>query len=442
MKKVLVAGAALLIAGSMVSVATAEVHLSGDARVRYVGTSDYVRNITRNPDGSLNENANGYADNWNSRIRVKFHAKANGGAFMKARLRLDDVKWGTEGSENEGWSMWKNGKNVWADYAFIGVPMGPVTFTGGVQEASYSKFFEYDQRPGRAKLEYKNDNLRLIGLIDMIDENADSVQDQFDDNDLMAYGFVGAYQINDDWSIKGYARYQDDQRDWDSEESVRYISADSNDPGNVSAGFISVTDTTRTPHVDTSGFLGSIHAQGKVAMIGLEGELAYKEADVQGTEDDGWGWYIDASMDMGAFVPSIMIGGTYDGYQADDDFGFIMIGAAEPITVIRELGTEAGDSLFAAFMANYAVSDQFRLAGNLVYYDIDIDEDTEHGIPDVRGAVDAWEISGSATYVISEGADLSYKIGYLDPSYDGRVNSAGISDDGYFGQYLRMQIKF
>ncbi len=35
MKKVLVAGAALMLAGSMVSAASAEVNLSGDARARY-----------------------------------------------------------------------------------------------------------------------------------------------------------------------------------------------------------------------------------------------------------------------------------------------------------------------------------------------------------------------------------------------------------------------
>jgi hypothetical protein len=175
-------------------------------------------------------------------------------------------------------------------------------------------------------------------------------------------------------------------------------------------------------------------------MVGLEGEFAYKSSDVLGTEDDGFGWYVQASLDMGAFVPAFQFGMTTDGYQADDDFGFIMIGAAEPITVVDQLGTEYGDSMWAAFTANYAISDQFKMAGNLVYYDIDIND--EEADIDVRGLVDAFEISGSATYTVSEGANITYKLGYLSPSYDGRINSAGISDDAYFGQYLRMAIKF
>lgn len=436
MKKVLVAGAALLIAGSMVSAASAEVNLSGDARVRYVGTSDYLRNLSLNPNGTLREDTNGYRDNFNSRIRVKFDATAKGGAFMKARMRFDDFTW-----DGQGWGAWKEAKNVWADYAYIGVPMGAVTFTGGRMPANFSKFFEFDQRPTRAKLDFKSGNFRLIGLIDVIDEFTSSVQDEWDDNDFMAYGMVASVQINDDWSIKGYARYNDDQREWDSTSRERFVPADSNNPGDANAGFIAVTDTTVTPHNDRSGFLGSIHAQGKAAMVGLEGELAYKEADVQGTKDDGWAWYLQASMDMGAFVPAFIVGQTVDGYQADDDFGFIMIGAAEPITVIKQVGSDIGDVFFAALTANYAVSDQFKLAGNLVYYDIDLNESDAVG-DDVRGLADAIEVSGSATYAISEGADLTYKLGYLSPSYDGRVNAAGISDDAYFGHYLRMAIKF
>ncbi len=440
MKKVLVAGAALLIAGSMVSAATAEVNLSGDARVRYVGTSDYIRHIEPTPFGTVQEDTNGYSDNFNSRIRVKFNATSKGGAFMKARVRFDDIKW-----DGQGWGAWKEGKNVWADYAFIGVPMGPVTFSGGLMPSDVTKFFEWDARKTRAKLDWKGGIARVIGFIDVDNEVTNSVIDEWDDNDIMTYGLVASFQITDDWSITAYGRYQDDQLDYDSTtETVIVPAANVNpdDAGSAASGFIMGEVTSTTPHVDTSGFSGTVHAQGKVAMVGLEGEIAYAEADVLGDPegDDGWGGYVQASLDMGAFVPSMQVGFTQNGFVADDDFGFIMLGAAEPITV-TDIGTDLGDSVWAALMASYAVSDQFKLAGNLVYYDISADR-TETGGIDVRGLADAWELSGSATYVISEGADLTYKIGYLDPSYDGQANAAGISDDAYFGHYLRMLIKF
>ncbi len=178
-------------------------------------------------------------------------------------------------------------------------------------------------------------------------------------------------------------------------------------------------------------------------MVGLHGGIAYKEDAVLSASpnaDDGWGWYLEGSLDMGAFQPALVIGGTYDGYQTDPDFGFIMIGADEPITVVSTIGGANSDSIFAPLTGNYALSDRFKFAGNLVYYDIDLN--ATESTPNVRGLADAWEISGSATYVISEGADIAYKLGYLSPSYDGRLNSSGISDDGYFGHYLRMAIKF
>lgn len=421
MKKVLVAGAALMLAGSMVSAASAEVNLSGDARVRYIGASDYARAYTLNPNGTLNEDKNGYADEFDSRIRVKFDATAKGGAFMKARIRFDDFSFW----DGQGWDAYQDDKNIWTDYAYIGVPMGPVVVTGGRMQADFTKFFSWDGRPTRLKADWKSGALRIIGLYDIKSEVAPDARDNWDDNDITAWGLIGSYQINDDWMVKGYARYQDNQRDYN-------------------ALGLPIGDG------DSSGFLGSIHTNGKVAMVGLEAEVAYKSSDVQQQynangqfiNDDGWGGYVEASLDMGAFTPALQLGFTQDGYEADPDFGFIMIGADEPITLIPTLGTYGGDSYWAALTSGYQVSEQFRLAGNLVYYDIDLNDAVLANADDIRGVLDAWEISGSATYTISEGADLSYKLGYLSPSYDGRLNSAGISDDGYFGHYLRLLISF
>jgi len=447
MKKVLVAGAALLIAGSMVSAAKAEVNLSGDARARYVGTSNYTRNYTLNPvTGVYDENKNGYRDNFNSRIRVKFDAKTDGGAYMKVRMRFDDTVW-----DGQGWGAWSEGKNVWADYAYIGVPIGSVDLSAGRMPATFSKFFSWDARPTRVKADWKSGNLRFIGLFDIMSEFANNAPDEWNDNDFYGFGLVGAYKINDIWSVKGYARYHQDDRDYDGTTSLVYQLASTPgtagiDPGSQQARAISVTpQETLRPHNDKSGFLGAIHTQGKIAMVGVQGDLAYKAQDVINANnqdgDDGFGGWLEGSLDMGAFVPALQAGFTQNGYQADDDFGFIMIGAAEPITVISRVGSPLGDSWWVAFTSNYAMSDQLKFAGNLVYYDVSADH-TETGAPDVRGLVDAWEISGSVTYSVNANADLTYKIGYLDPSYDGRVNSVGISDDGYFGNYLRLAIKF
>jgi len=420
MKKVLVAGAALMLAGSMVSAASAEVNLSGDARVRYIGMSSDLMRVKADLSGTEQSD---YRDEFDSRIRVKFDAKAKGGAFMKARLRLDDISaWGTGSwSTDDGWDAHKESKNVWADYAYIGVPMGPVVVTGGRMPANFSTFFSWDKRPTRLKADYNAGKVRVIGIIDVKDEVGLTAEDVWDDNDFMGYGLVASFKINDDNAVKGYVRYHDDER------------------GAGLAGF-----------EDRSGWLGSVNYTGKAAMVGLEAELAYKEADVlnntntAGTriDDDGFGGFVQASLDMGAFTPAVQLGFTQDGYQADINFGFIMIGADEPITAISTLGLSGGNTYWAALTSGYQVSEQFKLAGNLVYYDIDINDNALENADDIRGAMDAWEISGSATYTVSEGADLTYKLGYLDQSYDGRLNAAGLSEDGIFGHYLRLAIKF
>ena len=444
MKKVLVAGAALLIAGSMVTAASAEVNLSGDARARYVGTSNYDRNYTQNPiTGQWEEDKNGYRDNFNSRIRVKFDAKTDGGAYMKARLRFDDTVW-----NGQGWGAASEDKNVWADYAYIGTPIGPVDVSAGRMPANYSLFFSWDARPTRVKADWKTGNLRLIGLFDIKSEFADNALDEWDDNDFYGYGLVASYKIDDIWTVKGYARYEQDERDYTGTPKTVLFPVDPNDtrdPGAQSAGFFAVDSVDVKPYNDKSGFLGDIHVDGKIAMVGLQGDIAYKAQDVINANnpdaDDGWGGWLEGNLDMGAFVPALQVGFTQNGFEADDDFGFIMIGAAEPITVVKQVGSLLGDTWWVAFTSNYAMSDQLKFAGNLVYYDVSADH-TETGGPDVRGLADMWEISGSATYTLNTNADLTYKIGYLDPSYDGRVNSAGISDDGYFGNYLRLAIKF
>ncbi|MCI5144762.1 MAG: hypothetical protein D3923_04370, partial [Candidatus Electrothrix sp. AR3] len=76
MKKVLVAGAALMLAGS----ANAGVNISGDARVTYVGMGDYHRNA---------DSTDGYDDYFESRVGLNFEAKKEGGALVKARLYFD-----------------------------------------------------------------------------------------------------------------------------------------------------------------------------------------------------------------------------------------------------------------------------------------------------------------------------------------------------------------
>ncbi|HEB69944.1 MAG TPA: hypothetical protein ENI88_10045 [Desulfobulbus sp.] len=422
MKKVLVAGAALLLVGGMVGSAMAEVNLSGDARVRWVVKDNYGG--ASGPFGKNFGNGGGYVDGqyveqdtvnyFDSRIRVKVDAASKGGAWAKARIRMNDFKW-----DGQGYGAVDEKKNIWVDYAYIGVPVGPTTLIGGEVRWDVTTFFQWDVRPTVAALNYKNDNVDIYGLY-IVEDDYPNAYDDLKDNNMRAYGIYAKANINADWSVLGYGLYNDDQRDYNSDLSSRN--------GN-----------------DNSGFLGTLHVDGNAAGLGITGEIAYVNSDVQGTENDGWGGYAEVSYAIGALTPALNIGFTKDSYVADGDFGWLMIGDIEPIAVLKNVGGVGEDWTWIAGTVDYAVSENLKLTGNLVWASVDTNDDTALNVNRLANLL---EISGEAVYTVSEGANLTAAVGYLGPDFDGRadgistVDGVNFNDDSAFGGMLQMEIKF
>ncbi|WP_457574126.1 hypothetical protein [Desulfolithobacter sp.] len=432
MKKVIAAAAGLMLVGAMASAALAEVSLSGDARVRYIYKDSYDFGATTK---------DGY-DYFDSRIRVKVEAKAKGGAFMKARMRFDDYKW-----DGQGWGAWSEDKNIWVDYGYIGIPMGNVTLMGGRMVGNFTEFFSYDTRPSRVMLQYQSGGLTVKALVDTLDDanvgDDNSTIDENDDNDFRAYGLIVSSKINNNWSVKAYARYQDDERKADDTTTTTITGTltgtDNNvyieDPEDITIDPASIDYTTETtPHTDASGFLGSIHVDGKVDTLSIAAELAYKESDVQGTDDNGIGLYANLAYAMGAMTPSVNLGITRNGYTADGDFGWIMIGDIEPLSVVSNVGSSTTEWWWIAPTVKYAISDNLSLTGNLVYADVSDDDN------DTATNLDASyvELSAMLKYTVSEGADLYFGAGLLSPDFDDPT----LADDTAYGAMAKMQIKF
>ena len=413
MKKVLVAGAALLLVGGMVGTALAEVNLSGDARVRWVYKDKY-------DFGNSDQDATNYFD---SRMRVKVNAKAKGGAYMKARIRMDDFKW-----DGQGWGAHKEGKNIWVDYGYIGVPVGPVEVVGGTiawTVDSKALFYE-DQRPSMLVLQYKGDSAKAWFGLEVMDDFVNT-NDDLEDNNERAWHLGAEFKATPDWTVKAYGMYVDDQRDW----------TDGTDPDTGEDILVKRTG-------DNSGFKGTAYVDGKVGALGLYGQIAYKNSDVQGTKNDGWAGIIEASYDMGALTPSLQIGFTQDSYVAGGDFGWIMLGTPYPIGVLN-VGASSDDNdagtdwTWIAPSVNYAVSENLNLTGNLVWVSVDTNDDAAI---DSKRLANLMEISGKAEYTVSEGAKLVGLLGWLIPDYDGRLDGAGVEDDNAFGGMLKMVIKY
>ncbi|MCI5138989.1 MAG: hypothetical protein D3922_11380, partial [Candidatus Electrothrix sp. AR1] len=334
MKKVLVAGAALMLAGSMGSAASAGnsdetaggATISGDARVTYVGMTDYNRNVK-------NGTAAGYSDYFESRVGLNFDAKAKGGASIHTRLYFDDkgynddVIWDGSGDAQFG---------VSTDYAYFKVPLSDTTtLRAGRIPLNFTEWYSWDIRPTRVQLIYKAGNLKLVPFVGVVKESG-SALDDWNDNDFMQYGIVPVLKINDDWTVKGFFRYNVDDREHD--QKTTDISWDVT--GKDGAKFTNTLEKVDVageynPHKDRSGFDGSVNLTGKAGNVGLTAELAYMAADFQGKEDDGIGGYVQAAFSMPGLTPVVLAGMTQDGFMANRNFGFVMVGGNESTTVVN-----------------------------------------------------------------------------------------------------------
>ena len=119
-----------------------------------------------------------------------------------------------------------------------------------------------------------------------------------DDNDINEYGVILKQGFAADWSVTAIGLYQEDQ----------------------------VPETAT--NIDNSGFLGFVNAHGSAGPVKVGVDFAYVDKNVQGTEDSGWGGTINGKMSFGPADVTLIVGQTKDGYMADSNYGFLMIGGA------------------------------------------------------------------------------------------------------------------
>jgi hypothetical protein len=385
MKKVIVAAAGLMLVGAMVGSASAAVSLSGDARARGYYQTNY--DFGAKVDG---QRINELDQSFTSRVRIKFNADAKGGAYARVRVRMADSTWdGTRQTRDKG-----AGSNSYVDYAYIGVPMGPVKLEAGLMNYDMVKFFQWDNRADQAVLTWANDMTTLQVWYQKTAEKTDPKTDFIDDYDIDTWVGVWKQKFAGDFGMQLIGTYQDDQ----------------------------------TP-ADQSGFTGVIALEGPAGPVKLEGAFAYQDADLTGNQDDGYGGYIAGTFDAGAAALTLNVGFVKDGYKADNDFGFIMIGGAASITPSAfDTGGKGigvlGDTWWIGGTAGYKVSEALSVKGNLVYADVD-----EFG--------DLFEISGTLSYAISDGASFDWDMGYL------LVNMSDDRDsDDPFGTAITFNVSF
>jgi len=399
MKKVMVAAAGLMLVGAMATTAMAEFKFSGDARTRFYYQNEFdFRDANGNTleDADGNRIGNWTASNddthWNSRVRFKIDADTKGGAYARTRFYVGSHTWGTTSNGSAALS-------TATDYAYIGVPMGPVTVEGGRVIRNITPWLFYDGRADAIQAFYKNAETTVLAFYDTVDEDTSSI----DDNDVNRYGALLLQGFSGGWNLTVGGFYMDDE----------------------------VNDSSSNDYND--GFTGTVKVDGAIDKIALTAEMSYADKDTQNSagfpkrgDDDGWGGYLSATAPIGPVELLGMVGFTTDGFAMDAaDFGpFILLNDYSQISTGLNFA-EFGDSFFAVLAPTYKVSEKLTVGAQASLADVDNDYGDDFT---------AWEIGATASYMVVDGASLNGIIGYLD--------SDDMLDHDPWGLGLSLEISF
>ncbi len=466
MKKVLLTGAALMLAGGMVSTASAAaiepgVKITGDARVRLW----YVSEEYSNSYGNSLTDYDSKTD-MDSRIRLNVQGTAAGGAYAKARIRITDSSMmGDLDTDTGAIGTTVDHDNIWADVALVGIPfndtftleLGRWRSTYGPLPTTYNFFYDDVNLSGLRGI-IKFGDIEVNPFIEWMEEAQSDYATSTDkngDNDEIRFGAHVKAKLNKDWTVGGMLGYQTDERD-------------------------AVVDLFEP----NEGFFGSVYANGKSGQFAIVGELAVTDGDLNGmnswlndgagttyyyvdptknalvettdrddigSDDTGIGGYIFPNYQIDKLNIGLNLGFTDGGFVPDRAFGFVMLGSTDNSKISNYMIGKGGDWMWAGLVASYQINESLKLTGNIVYADIDPwDIDNGDGprgawaassskMLDNDYALDsAWELSAVLQYTISKGADVYFSAGYLSPEFE----DSAMKDDGAFGALTRFELKF
>ncbi|WP_419175651.1 hypothetical protein [Desulfosediminicola sp.] len=389
MKKVIVAAAGLMLVGTMATTAMAEFKFSGDARVRYYYQDNYPNKV----DETL----------MNSRVRLKVEATTKGGAYMKSRIKYSDGTFNSDDSVKSGQFL--------ADYAYIGVPFGPVTVEGGRMVREITPFTLFDERAEGVQVKYKNDTTGLVVFYDVVAEYETvdfTVPATDEDGNAVELQGTALVDSGDDASQVGFLLNQDFSGGWGMNVGGLYIWDDINDDRDGAA-------------------LATVKVTGAFGDIAVEGEVGYQTEEYTGI-DDGFGFYVGATIPAGPASVYVMAGATFDGFQYDAaDFGpFAIFNDYSQIAQGDNLSAE-GENLFLVVNPTFKASEKLTLGAIASVIDVDVyDVDAEDAT--------LWEVGATASYAVTDGAKLNGIIAYGDTD--------DTTDDDLFGFGLSLEISF
>ena len=386
MKKVIAAAAGLMLVGTMVGTASADVSFSGDARARFLYQENYDLGATvTDPETGVTSRVREKDNKVTSRVRLQARGTAPGGAYAVGRIGIGNGTW-------DGGNGGTNTVTV-ADKAYIGVPMGPTVLEAGRLPTELLKstaFFEQDITRDGLTWEFKATDMAAIGVGYYISYEAAVNGDLVNDHDESQFYIYGDMKFGGSWGTRLGIFYNDDQVENDGR--------------------------------DNDGAFGGIEFAGPGGPLAISTAFAF---DDRGEGDTGYGAFISGGMQFGATGVALEAGFTKDGFVTDGDYGFVMLGGGQSMSPSSLILGRQGDTFWIGVPVSFAVSEMLTLQANLVYADFD-----ENG--------DGFEISGSAIYAISDGCSVDLDLGYFAWSAPDTVDN----EEDPFGAGLTFNVSF
>jgi len=413
MKKVLVAGAALMLAGGIASTASFAavepgVKITGDARVRFYYADDGFRTYGNN--AALKSQTN-----LDSRVRLTFTGTAAGGSYAVVRMRIAESNAGDLDGDYSNGSTFRN-SNIAADMAYIGIPfsdsitleLGRYRSTYGPLPGGYNWFYDDVNLTGARGIIKVGDKVVINPFVEWMNEgqnpdggatvngygpinvtasgvanlttgavtvtgtgtqshpSSGTTADATQDNDTIRFGVHAKAQLvkekDNNWLIGGMLGYQVDNRNE-----------------------ILATATNRG-FKRNDGMFGSFYVNGKSGNFGLVGEISVTAADLNnfnswesdlvttdriGSGDVGFGGFILPNFQIDKLNLALLLGFTTGGFQPDGAFGDgVLLGTIDNSVISQIRIGDYGDWLFGGLVVSYQFAENLKLTGNLLYADI------------------------------------------------------------------------
>lgn len=412
MKKVIAAAAGLLLAGTMVSSAVADVTISGDARARFEYNDGYMEGANRNDDSETH---------WDSRVRFFVNADMESGVYARVLLELDAQTW-DYGEANSHSSIdfdddeFDSDGGIDVEYAYFGVPLGNgVVVEAGNFDFTMTNMVMYDEDLDALIVKWSDDQYSLTGAFSKI---ADSYAPSFPysgdagEEDINAYMAVFTGQFDAFALTLGGTYLDNDATESQSGmELTARITAD--------LGAIAISADIAAQEEEFKNVKSAI-------------DSAYGATD----GDDGAMGYVTAGFGLGeATTVTGVVGFTEDAVM-DAGVGFIMIGGDTQLTPEALLNIGAlGNTTFVGLVLDHQLNEKTALKGIVGYADMEpFDEDDNDDLS-------ATELSGQVAYSINDDATFTVRAGYVN--LDGVEAILGDdNDESVLGVGAELAIKF